>query len=376
MKFVLYNLWVLVLIAALVPLTCFGQADMNTAKNEAVSLQMAFIDVAQKAGPAVVGVYNIQRARVEGYIRHRGGYFDLDDFLRKFFDIPIERRSLGSGVIIDKDGYILTNEHVVGRADAIEVMLSDGRKFEGKVVGTDRRSDLAVIKIDATDLPVANLGNSDSVKTGQWAIAIGNPFGIFEDNPKPAMTVGVVSALHRKLRGAGFGGRYYGDLIQTDAAINPGNSGGPLLNLEGEVIGINAAIISPSGAYAGIGFAIPINRAKEIVEDLKEGRKIEYGWLGVAIQPLDEKMAEELKLPDAFGAHVISVVSGSPAEAAGIEGGDVIREFGGRVIKSPDDLMEKVGRTVAGRKVKVKLIRDGKEMGVSVIVGRKGETVT
>jgi Do/DeqQ family serine protease len=376
MKYRHYKIGALTIVAMLCAPISHAQDAPPSPEDKAVSLQKAFIDVANKVGPAVVGVYNIQRARVQGYVRSPGRYLDMDEFLRKFFDIPIERRILGSGVIIGEDGYILTNEHVVGNADAIEVMLADGRKFEGKVVGTDKRSDLAVIKIDATGLPVVKLGDSNKVRTGQWAIAIGNPFGIFEDNPKPTMTVGVVSALHRKLRGMGMMGRYYGDLIQTDAAINPGNSGGPLLNIEGKVVGINAAIISPSGAYSGMGFAIPINRAKEIIEDLKEGKKIEYGWLGVAIQPVDENLAEELKLPDTSGVVVVSVVSGSPASNAGIEAGDVIREYGGHVIDDPENLIEEVGRTVAGKKVSVKLMRGGEEQDIEVVIGKKGEKVT
>jgi len=292
------------------------------------------------------------------------------------FELPLERRDIGSGVVIDPNGYILTNEHVVGKADEIEVMLSDGRKYQGQVIGQDARSDLAVIKIDAKNLPSAKLGDSDAVKTGQWAIAIGNPFGIFEDNPVPTMTVGIVSALHRKLPGTQIGGRHYGDLIQTDAAIYVGNSGGPLLNLKGEVIGINAAIISPSGANAGIGFAIPINRAREIIEDLKEGKEIKYGWLGVMIQPVTKDLAAEFRLPDASGALVVTVMQGSPAAAAGVRTGDVIRECDGRVIRDPDGLMDIVGRTPAGKPLTLKILRDGKEITVDVTVGRRGEQVT
>ena len=353
-----------------------AQEGAGTAPGKAASLQAAFIEVAKEVGPAVVGVYNIQRARVLGYAGRPRGYYDMDELLR-LFEIPLERRSIGSGVIIDPAGYILTNEHVVGNADAIEVTLADGRKFQGKVVGKDPRADVAVVKIDAAGLPAARLGDSDSVKTGQWAIAIGNPFGIFteEDNPTPTVTVGVVSAVHRKLGGANSGGRYYGDLIQTDAAINPGNSGGPLINLKGEVIGINAAIISPSGAYAGIGFALPVNRAKEVLEELKKGQEIEYGWLGVGIQTLNNDLAEEFKLPDSSGALVVTVIQGSPAAAAGIQVGDVIRECGGRAVKDADILMEEIGRTRPGKTVKLKITRDGKEQSLEVAVGRKGERV-
>ncbi|MDD5558024.1 MAG: trypsin-like peptidase domain-containing protein [bacterium] len=341
----------------------------------AASLQAAFMEAAAKAGPSVVGMYNIQKARIQGYARRPRGYFDMDEFFR-LFEIPFERRSVGSGVIIDPDGFILTNEHVVGNADEIEVVLSDGRKFKGKVAGKDARADVAVIRIDANDLPAARLGDSDGVRAGQWAIAIGNPFGIFEDNPMPTVTVGVVSAIHRKLGGAQVRGRSYGDLIQTDAAINPGNSGGPLLNLEGEVIGINAAIISPSGAHAGIGFAIPINRAKEILDVLKGGREVEYGWLGVGIQPLDMDLSEEFGLEEPSGAVVVTVVPGSPAAAAGIRVGDVIRECDGRPVRDPEGLMEAVGRAPVGKTVTLRIVRDGKEMTVNAVVGRRGEKVT
>ncbi|MEJ2746190.1 MAG: trypsin-like peptidase domain-containing protein, partial [bacterium] len=336
---------ILAILTVSLMLSCAIAQDSNVAAaSKAASLQAAFMEVAKVAGPSVVGVYNIQRARILGYAGRPRGYYDVDEFLR-LFEIPLERRSIGSGVIIDPAGYILSNEHVVGNADAIEVMLSDGRKFQGKVVGKDPRADLAVIKIDATDLPAARLGDSDTVRPGQWAIAIGNPFGIFEDNPTPTMTVGVISAVHRRLDGASVGGRYYGDLIQTDAAINPGNSGGPLINLNGEVIGINAAIISPSGAYAGIGFALPVNRAKEVLGELKKGQEIEYGWLGLGIQTLNKDLAEEFKLPDSSGALVVTVIPGGPAAAAGLQVGDVIRECGGKSIRDTEGLMEKIGRT-------------------------------
>ncbi|MCX6355937.1 MAG: trypsin-like peptidase domain-containing protein [Candidatus Aureabacteria bacterium] len=365
-----------VLAAILVCSPCvFGQEGAEAVKNNATSLQAAFMEVAKDVGPAVVGVYNIQRARVLGFYHPGGGrYFDMDDFL-KLYETPIERRSIGSGVLIDPAGYILTNEHVVGNADAIEIVLADGRKFQGKVLGKDVRSDLAVLKIDATGLPSAKLGDSEGVRTGQWAIAIGNPFGIFEDNPMPTMTVGVISALHRNLGGANVGGRYYGNLIQTDAAINPGNSGGPLLNLKGEVIGINAAIISPSGAYAGIGFAIPINRAKEIIEDLKKGQEIEYGWLGVGVQQISDDLAEQFKLPDKSGALAVTIMQGSPAESAGLRVGDVIRECGGISVHDAGSLSEAIGRIRPGKSVDLKIVRDGQEKIIPVMVGRKGERV-
>jgi len=237
-------------------------------------------------------------------------------------------------VIIDKDGYILTNEHVVSDATQVKVKLSDGREFDAETKGVDKRIDLAVIKINAKNLPVAKLGDSDELKIGQWVLAIGNPFGFAIENPEPTVTVGVVSALGRYLPVLGRRDRGYDDFIQTDAAINPGNSGGPLVNLKGEVIGINTAIITTSGGYQGLGFAIPINKAKKVIDKLAKGEKISYGWLGVNIQDLNEDLRNYFGIKEKEGVIVLKVYKDSPAEKGGIKEGDLILSFKSQPVKT------------------------------------------
>lgn len=340
------------------------------------SLEEAFIRVAEEVGPAVVSIIS-ERTQTVG-----GEYFFSpfgDDFFERFFkeffgEIPKRKfrsMGLGSGIIIDPNGYILTNEHVIHGADKITVTLPDGREFKAKLVGKDYRADLAVLKIDAKNLPYAKLGDSDKVKIGQWAIAIGNPFGFAVKSPKPTVTVGVISALHRTLPATEYRDRIYTDLIQTDAAINPGNSGGPLLNLKGEVIGINVAIYTTSGGYQGIGFAIPINQAKYVLDKLIKGEEVEYGWLGVQIQDLNKELAEYFGLPDQRGALVAKVLKNSPAQRAGIREGDVIRKFNGKDVEDTKDLMNKVMHTEVGKVVEVEIIRDGNPMKLKVKIGKR-----
>jgi serine protease Do len=280
---------------------------------------------------------------------------------------------LGSGVIIDEKGNILTNEHVVNGADKVKVTLSDGREFEAEIKGKDSRSDLAIIKINAHNLPVVKLGDSDSLKIGQWVVAIGNPFAFALQNPEPTVTVGVVSALHRSLGRVFAHQRDYGNLIQTDAAINPGNSGGPLVNLKGEVVGINTAIFSTSGGYQGVGFAIPINSAKRILSKLVEGKKISYGWLGVTVQDLNEDLAKYFGLADKNGALIAKVLEDAPAAKAGLKEGDVIKQFDNKPINSVKDLLSIVGSTEAGKKVKIVIMRDKKQMALDIQVGERPE---
>lgn len=361
-------------------LCCAVSAALSQEGADAERLQRAFIEIAGEVGPAVVSISSLQVGRVYTFT-WRGP--TLEDFLRDLlssspqepYRFPI---GLGSGFIIDDEGHILTNEHVIRGADEIEVTLADGRKFNGTVKGADSTADLALVKIEAQDLPRVRLGDSESVRTGEWMLAIGNPFafGVFANNPMPTVTVGVVSAVHRTLSRAGLGGRYYGDLIQTDAAINPGNSGGPLVNLNGEVIGINAAIISPSGASAGIGFAIPVNRAKDVLPYLKEGQVHERGWLGVAIQPIDSEMVKRLNLPDTMGVFVYDVIENSPAEESGLKQGDVIRTYHGAPVYSPDDLIWRVSHTSPGQSVAVVILRDGREVGIQIRVGPRAERAT
>jgi serine protease Do len=348
-----------------------------------LSIEEAVINVANTVGKAVVSISTERTERVGGIRRFYFGYPFEDDFFRRFFDeffgeFPereYKQMGLGSGVIISSEGYILTNEHVIAGADKITVSLPDGREFKAEIKGKDPRSDLAVIKINASNLPVATLGNSDELKIGQWVVAIGNPFGFALQNPEPTVTVGVISALHRSLGKSLQRDRDYNDLIQTDAAINPGNSGGPLVNLKGEVVGINVAIFSTTGGYQGIGFAIPINNAKRIINRLIEGKKILYGWLGVTVQDIDEKMVKYFGLSQKRGALVAGVLKDSPAQKAGIKEGDVIVKFGDYEITNVRQLVDIVGKTEVGKKVKLVVIRDKKEISLMVEIGQRPEEI-
>jgi serine protease Do len=338
-------------------------------------LEKSLMRVAEEVGQAVVSISTVRTEKV-GY---PFGFFGEDDVFKKFFrdffgDIPereFKQQGLGSGVIIDGEGYILTNEHVISGAEKITVKLSDGREFKAKVKGTDPMSDLAILKIDAKNLPVAELGNSDDIKTGQVVVAIGNPFGFYLQSSEPTVTMGVISALHRRLPQARFRQRFYGDLIQTDAAINPGNSGGPLVDLNGKVIGINVAIFSSTGGYQGVGFAIPINTAKAILGRLVEGKKILYGWLGISIQDITDDLKEYFGLKDKKGVLVAKVLPDSPAEKAGFKEGDVIKVFDGKQIEDVRELLVIVGRTEVGKKVKAEIIRNGKFLTLTVEVGER-----
>jgi serine protease Do len=293
------------------------------------------------------------------------GFFGSDEFLDKFLrDEPtreFKQKSLGSGVIIDKEGYILTNNHVVERASSIKVKLSDGKEYDAKVIGKDAKTDIALIKVNARiSLPVAQLGDSDRLDVGDWVIAIGNPYGLDH-----TVTAGIVSA-----KGRVIGQGPYDDFIQTDASINPGNSGGPLFNLRGEVVGINTAIISGG---QGIGFAIPINMAKAILPQLKSKGKIVRGWLGVVIQKVTPELAKGFGLKESEGALVSDVMDGSPAADADIKRGDVIVSFDGKPIKEMDQLPRLVAATEVGKKVMVGLIRDGKAIQVQATVAEGRE---
>lgn len=343
----------------------------------------AFMAVAEEVGPAVVSISteHVQKLRSMIYRSPFGsGREDaFDQFFREFFgELPereFKQRGLGSGVIIDKEGYILTNEHVVGDADKITVTLPDGREFEGVVRGKDTRSDLAVIKIDAHDLPVARLGDSDDVKIGQWAIAIGNPFGYAVHSPKPTITVGVVSAIDRSLPMVKGRDRDYSGLIQTDAAINPGNSGGPLVNIRGQVIGINVAIFSTTGGYQGVGFAIPVNTARYILDTLIAGKQVSYGWLGISVQNIDQKLSEYFELKDRRGALLAKILPGGPAEKAGLKEGDIVVGFDGEVITDVKELVKTVTRTQVGKKAKIDIIRDKRPMSLMVEVAQRPSTI-
>ncbi len=331
-----------------------------------------FREVARKAGPSVVAITSTEYVEV----RRMPIPWLSDPFFRRYFGLPDEdnggepevrrvpRTGLGSGVIVDADGHILTNNHVVAGADEIEVVLADDRRFQAKIIGTDPPTDIAVIKIEGDDLPVAALGDSDKVEVGDWVLAIGQPLGLAK-----TVTAGIISAKGR----ASVGIADYEDFIQTDAAINPGNSGGPLVNLRGQVIGINTAIASRSGGFMGIGFAVPVNMAREVMKRLQEKGEVVRGWLGVGIQPVTKDMAEPMGLDEARGVLVNQVFDGGPAGEGGIEAGDVIVEFDGKAVETPLELQTAVAWTEPGKRVKVDLIRGGKPRTVTVKVGRRSE---
>jgi len=356
--------------------------DPPTAEPDVVRLQglsRAFRHVAKQLKPSVVSIQSTRIIRTRGASPFRHPFFNDpmrdffgDDQLRRFFEREREGRSyrqqgIGSGVIIDAKGHILTNNHVVADrqgnlANEINVKLADGREFKIKVtsenVHTDPKSDLAVIKINADKLVPAKLGNSDGLQVGDWVVAIGNPFGL-----DLTVTAGICSAKGRALRLA-----EYEDFIQTDAAINPGNSGGPLVNLRGEVVGINTAIVSRSGGYQGLGFAIPSNMARTIMQSLVTQGKVTRGFLGVTIQNVDAKWAKYLGMEKPAGALVEEIVPGSPAAKAGLKEMDVILKVGGKPVGSVKELRRRIADTPVGKKVKLELLRNRKTVTVDVTV--------
>jgi len=348
------------------------------------NLITAVSDVAAKTGPAVVSIKTERVKHYQARYSYFGNPYDdalFNQFFQDFFgpqpDYAQRFQGMGSGVIIDAKGYVLTNDHVVHGADKITVTLPDGRKFPAQLIGVDVRSDLAVIKIDAgnTILPVAPLGNSESLKIGQWVVAIGNPFGHILNDPQPTVTSGVISALHRTLpQQTSRRDSDYSDLIQTDAAINPGNSGGPLVNLNGEVIGINVAIFSTSGGYQGVGFAIPVNYARTIVEQLIQGKKIEYGWIGVAIQDIDERLAAYFDLGTDEGVLITKVITGSPAEKAGLKEGDIVLAVNSVKVRNSSALIKQVGSGEIDKPATFAILRDKKPIALPVVIGKRPST--
>ena len=328
-----------------------------------------FVALAKKMRPLVVNISTTQVSEGRGAQQEFGNPFGEDDpfndFWKRFFGGPLPRgpqrqRSLGSGFIIDADGTILTNNHVVENAQKILVKLSDEQEYEAKVVGRDTKTDIAIIKVNTkTALTAAGLGDSDTLEVGEWVMAIGNPFGL-----DSTVTSGIVSA-----KGRHIGQGPYDNFIQTDASINPGNSGGPLINLRGEVVGINTAIFSRSGGNIGIGFAIPINLVKELLPQLRGKGKVTRGYLGVLIQKVTPEIADSLGMDRGRGALVANVSKDGPAEKAGVKVGDVIIEFDGKEIKDSGDLPIVVARTPVDRKVRMKVLRDKKELQLTVSVG-------
>lgn len=335
----------------------------------------AFVNVVKEAKPAVVHIRVEQTTEVNNPYQKYSEEFFNHPFFEQFFGPqfkqqqrqPRQRKQQGqgSGFIISKDGYILTNNHVVDNADKITVILSDEKEYEGELIGTDPQSDVALIKIDADkNLPTLPLGDSDTLEVAEWVIAIGNPFGLSQ-----TVTVGVVSAKGRNQVGL----NDYENFIQTDAAINPGNSGGPLLNVHGEVVGINSALYSRTGGYMGIGFAIPINMVKTIEDQLHNHGKVTRGWLGVGIQDISKDLAESFDLKEARGILITDVQKDSPADNAGLEQGDVITEIQGVEVKDVTDLRNKVALILPGTKVPFEIIRDGKNKELQITIGKQPE---
>ena len=337
----------------------------------AENLQMGFVDVAQHVRPAVVHLGTIQRAKQRRGPNLPQGNDDpfFRDFFNQFFGSEgpdsrseFRRPGLGSGVIIDKRGLVLTNVHVVKGADEILIRLSDKREYRGQILGTDPKTDLALVKFQPDhELTVASLGNSDALQVGEWAIAIGNPFGLDQ-----TVTVGVISATGR----SDVGIATYENFIQTDASINPGNSGGPLVNLKGQVIGVNTAIVA---AGQGIGFAIPINMVKRVVDQLVDKGKVVRGWLGVALQPLSPDLAQSLGLDGTIGAVVGSTIAGSPAAQAGLEQGDVIVAFDKTPVEDYRHVQRLVAETRAGKNVTLQIVRKKQKMDVTVMIAETPE---
>ncbi|HSR12346.1 MAG TPA: Do family serine endopeptidase [Thermodesulfobacteriota bacterium] len=327
-------------------------------------LGTAIADVAQNSTEAVVHIEVSQRVQAPSPVFP----FESDPFFRYFFGPPQknrpdrrEIRGIGTGMIIDSQGHVLTNHHVVNGASKIRVKVASGDEFDARIVGTDPKTDLAVVRIKAPPgLPFLKFGDSDKLRVGEWVVAIGNPRGL-----EQTVTAGIISAKHR----AGITDpSSYQDFIQTDAAINPGNSGGPLLNLAGEVVGVNAAIVSESGGFEGIGFAIPSNMAAGVARALIQSGKVIRGWLGLSLQELTPALARTMDLKAVKGAIVADVAGGGPAEKAGIRKGDVVVSLEGNAVEGPNDLRNKIAATQVGRKVDIGLVRKGERVTVQPVV--------
>lgn len=359
-----YKLLFIIIVICLLTLPVMAKTNQNNTRMVPVS----FSELAKQAKPGVVNIQTVKVIKGGGRVfKHffgqpfGGNQNQLDEFFAPFFNqMPQDRKesSLGSGFIISDDGYIVTNNHVIKDADQVKVILHDKTEYEATIIGTDPMTDLALIKIKAKDLMPLKFGSSSKTEVGSWVVAIGSPFGL-----EQTVTAGIVSAKGRIL-----GSGPYDDFIQTDASINPGNSGGPLLNLDGEVIGINTAIVR-SGQ--GIGFAIPSDLATGIIDQLTEQKTISRGWLGVAIQNVTEELAKYYDIKETKGVYIAKVFEGDPADKAGIKIGDVIVSINGKPIDSSRDLTLTIGSASVGETVNVKLIRDGKEKMVKVELGKR-----
>jgi serine protease Do len=345
--------------------TSGGNDSMNNQISN--SRQNAITRSVAMASPAVVGI-NVTEVREYTYRNPWSGMFGDDPFFRQFFGDKTykqEIKGLGSGFLISPDGYILTNDHVAGNAKEITVTLTNKEKYKAKLVGTDMVSDIALLKIEGKNFPFIRLGNSDDILIGEWVIAMGNPFGLFDISDKPTVTVGVVSATGMNLNADQ--GRIYRGMIQTDAAINQGNSGGPLINSDGDVIGVNAVIFTPNQGNIGLGFAIPINRVKSIVTELKKSGKVERNfWTGLEVQSVDQRIANYFELGKVEGVVVTDVKRHSPAEDGGFKPGDVIVEVNNERIGKDDDIIGIVQNSKEGDVLKMKVLRDKKTISLSL----------
>ncbi|RMD48839.1 MAG: DegQ family serine endoprotease [Ignavibacteria bacterium] len=339
----------------------------------------AIVNIAKAVNPTVVTVFIEKKLKVRQNVFNPFFGSPFEDFFGDFFG---QRRSpqpkekeyiqqgMGSGVIVSSDGYILTNNHVVNGADEVKVRLMDKRTFTAKIIGTDPKTDIALIKIDAENLPKIQLGDSDKLQVGETVLAIGSPLS---ENLEHTVTMGIVSAKGR----SNVGLADYEDFIQTDAAINPGNSGGALINLDGKLVGINTAIATRSGGFQGIGFAVPVNMAKSVMKSLKEHGTVIRGWLGAYIQNVTPQIAEAMGLDVQEGALISDVMKDSPAEEAGIEAGDVVVEFNGKKIKNSTQLRNMVAATPPDTEVELKVLRDGEEKTITVTLGElKNEEIS
>ncbi len=344
------------------------QMVVQSTQSVTVPPRVSFSGIVNSVSPAVV---NISTVRV---MTRRNAYSDdpffefFNDFFSPFDEYGMPKKwreqSLGSGVIVSSDGYIITNYHVISNAEKIKVTLYDKRVFKGKVIGADPKTDIAVVKIPSEDLPMVPWGDSDGLEVGEFVLAIGNPFGLSH-----TVTMGIISAVGR----ANVGIADYEDFIQTDAAINPGNSGGPLVNASGNLIGINTAIFSKSGGYQGIGFAVPSNMARLIMEQLIKEGKVVRGWLGITIQDITPEIAQKFGHKELNGALVGESLPESPAEEAGLRRGDIVLKYGGKKVTGPSALKNMVARSRPGQKVPVLVLREKKQLRIIVTVGERPE---
>jgi serine protease Do len=363
------NFFLLFLGAAALGISSEPQAAKGTTLLEQIS--EAFTELADKAKPATVSIKCIVTSNQEF-----ASPFDMfgDDFFRHFFgqqfgqqfrQLPPQQQTAGgSGFFVSSDGFIVTNNHVIKDASQITVTLNDGREFEASVKGSDSRTDLAVLKIEATDVPFLTFADSDHLSPGEWVVAVGNPFGL-----EGTITKGIVSAKGRQDLGIA----PYEDFIQTDAAINPGNSGGPLLNVRGEVVGVNTAILSRSGGYMGVGLAIPSKMVQPVIDQIMDKGSVKRAYLGIVLQPIDKELCDALELEKAEGILVSDIVKGSPASEAGLQQGDIILSYNDKPIKNVNKFRNDIAMMSAGSSVKLKILRNNKPQTLSIVLGTQNE---